>query len=61
MSRSAKYDRFSAQVESEFEELHPLGLTMNANTTDTPNWNQPENGLESNGYWKAMDLEKSTY
>jgi hypothetical protein len=56
----ADYDRFTAQVESNFDELHPLGLTLKANALRTPNWNQAMSGLESNGYWKAMELEIQT-
>jgi hypothetical protein len=33
---------------------------MKANALDTPNWNQAMNGLENNGYWKAMELEIQT-
>jgi hypothetical protein len=59
-TNSRDYDRFAAQVEWNFDECHPLALTMKANAMDTPNWNQAMNGLESDGYWQAMELELET-
>jgi hypothetical protein len=59
-SKSKDYGRFVAQVESEFEPCHPLALTMKANAMDTPNWYQAINGVESEGYWKAMETELET-
>jgi hypothetical protein len=59
-TNSRDYDRFAAQVEWEFDDCHPLALTMKANSMDTPNWNQAMNGLESDGYWQAMELEMET-
>jgi hypothetical protein len=59
-SNASDYDRFTAQVESEFDQCHPLALTMKANSMDTPNWHQAMNGLDSDGYWQAMELELDT-
>ncbi|KAL7568934.1 hypothetical protein ACA910_000678 [Epithemia clementina (nom. ined.)] len=35
------------------EEMHPLALVANANSADTPNWDQAMNGPERDGYWEA--------
>jgi hypothetical protein len=59
-SKSKDYGRFVARVESEFDSCHPLALTMKANAMDTPNWYQAMNGVESDGYWKAMEIELET-
>jgi hypothetical protein len=59
-SRLADYNRFTAQVESKFDELHLLRLTMKATALDTSNWNQAMNRLKSNRYWEAMELEIQT-
>jgi hypothetical protein len=60
-ANASGYDHFSAQVESEFDLSHPLALTsMKVNSMDTPNWHQAMNGVESDGYWQAMELELET-
>jgi hypothetical protein len=59
-TNASDYDRFAAQVETEFDQFHPLALTMKANSMDTPNWHQAMNGLDSDGYWQAMELELET-
>jgi hypothetical protein len=56
-SNISNYNRFIVQVKSEFDQCHPLALTMKANSMDTPNWHQGMNGLDSDGYWQAMELE----
>ena len=42
------------------EEFHPLALLMKANVEDNPTWNAAINGIHSQSYWKAMEVEIAT-
>jgi hypothetical protein len=56
---SSDYSRVAAQVKDEFV-YHLMTLSMKANATDNPNWNQAMNGPEADSYWRAMELELET-
>jgi hypothetical protein len=43
------------------EAWHPLALQVRANGEDNPSWEQAMKGPDQAGYWKAMEVELSTF